>query len=76
MKAKRTWRFRFQQTSFGLSSEYQANIYEQFFYLKYYGGFSLFESYNLPIQLRKWFLDKLINQLKEENDQIKKAYKR
>lgn len=73
---KRTWRFRFQQTSFGLSDEYQSNVYEQFFYLKYYGGFSLFEVYNLPVALRKWFLDKLINQLKEENDALKKASKK
>jgi hypothetical protein len=49
------------------------NVYEQFFYLKYYGGFSLFESYNLPVALRKWFIEKLINQLKEENDALKKA---
>jgi len=41
--------------------------------LKYYGGFSLFESYNLPIGLRQWFVKKLIDQLKEENDAIKKA---
>lgn len=73
---KRTWRFRFQLTFFGLSNEYQQNIYEQFFYLKYYGGFSLFESYNLPVALRKWFLDKLISQLKEESDAVKKASRR
>jgi len=56
-----------------LSDEYQQNIYEQFFYLKYYGGFSLFESYNLPVALRKWFVEKLIDQLKKESDEIKKA---
>jgi len=70
---KRRWRCHCPQTFFGLSSEYQENIYEQFFYLKYYGGFSLFESYNLPIGLRQWFVKKLIDQLKEENDAIKKA---
>ncbi len=62
-------------TFFGLSDEYQLNVYEQFFYLKYYGGFSLFESYNLPVQLRKWFIEKLINHMKEENEQIKKSSK-
>jgi hypothetical protein len=41
--------------------------------LKYYGGFSLFESYNLPIGLRKWFVDKLSEQLKKESDELKKA---
>lgn len=76
MVTKRIWRFRFQQTSFGLSDEYQENVYEVFFYLKYYGGFSLFESYNLPIQLRKWFIEKLKDQLKQEAEQINKAYKK
>lgn len=73
---KRTWRFRFLQTSFGLSEEYQQGVYETFFYLKYYGGFSLFESYNLPVQLRKWFSEKLYEQLKNESDQLNKAAKR
>lgn len=63
-------------TFFGLSDEYQENVYQQFFYLKYYGGFSLFESYNLPVQLRKWFVEKLSEQLKEESDAIKKASKK
>jgi hypothetical protein len=43
------------------------------FYLKYYGGFSLFESYNLPVQLRKWFTKKLTDQLNKESEEIKKA---
>lgn len=70
---KQIWRFRFQRISFGLSDSYQENIYEHFFYLKYYGGFSLFESYNLPVALRGWFVKKLVDQLKEESDAIKKA---
>jgi hypothetical protein len=70
---KHLWRFRFQQTFFGLSDQYQESVYEQFFYLKYYGGFSLFESYNLPVPLRKWFVEKLIDQLKEESDAVKNA---
>jgi hypothetical protein len=73
---KRSWRCLSQLTFFGLSDEYQENVYEQFFYLKYYGGWSLFESYNLPVQLRKWFVEKLINQIKEEADQVKKASSR
>jgi len=60
-------------TFFGLSNEYQESIYESFFYLKYYGGWSMFECYNLPVGLRKWFLDKLIDQMKREADEIKKA---
>jgi hypothetical protein len=46
------------------------------FYLKYYGGFSLFETYNLPIQLRRWFMNKLSEQLTKESEEIKKANKK
>lgn len=46
-------------------------VYEQFFYLKYYGGWSLFESYNLPVGLRNWFVKKLTDQLKSEAEQMK-----
>ena len=60
------------RTFFGLSSDYQQSLYETFFYLKYYGGFSLFESYNLPIGLRQWFVNKLVDQLKEESDAMKR----
>jgi len=51
-------------------------LYETFFYLKYYGGFSIFESYNLPVGLRNWFVKKLVAQLQEENEAMKKAYKK
>tara|TARA_R100000664_G_C2686216_1_gene92161 strand:+ start:350 stop:505 length:156 start_codon:yes stop_codon:yes gene_type:complete len=44
------------------------NVYEQFFSLKYYGGWSFIEAYNLPIGLRKWFLKKLIDQIEKENE--------
>tara|TARA_R100000008_G_C3548427_1_gene148917 strand:- start:433 stop:582 length:150 start_codon:yes stop_codon:yes gene_type:complete len=43
-------------------------VYEEFFYLKYNGGWSFVEAYNLPIGLRKWFLNKLIDQIKRENE--------
>jgi hypothetical protein len=36
------------------------------FSLKYYGGWSLIELYNLPIGLRKWFVERLQKQMKEE----------
>ena len=70
------WRCLCQQTFFGLSNEYQENVYTNFFYLKYYGGFSLFESYNLPVSLREWFVKKLSEQLKEEADAINKSIKK
>tara|TARA_R110000824_G_scaffold38169_1_gene116922 strand:- start:130 stop:369 length:240 start_codon:yes stop_codon:yes gene_type:complete len=43
------------------------NVYEQFFFLKYAGGWSLTESYNLPIGLRTWFTQRLAKQIEDEN---------
>jgi hypothetical protein len=58
---------------FGLSDAYIRSVYEQFFYLKYYGGFSLYESYNLPVIIRDWFFAKLNKQIGEENEARKSA---
>jgi len=49
------------------------NIYEQFFFLKYSGGWSFSEAYNLPIGLRKWFVERLIKQLEMEKEAIEDA---
>jgi hypothetical protein len=69
------WRFRFQRISFGLTEEYMENIYEQFFFLKYSGGWSFSEAYNLPVGLRKWFVQRLVKQLEMEKEAIEKASK-
>ena len=50
-------------------------VYEQFFFLKYSGGWSFTEAYNLPVGLRKWFVDRLIKQLQTENEAIENAKK-
>jgi len=71
----RTWRCRFQRTFFGLTNEYMENIYEQFFFLKYSGGWSFSEAYNLPIGLRKWFVERLVKQLEMEKEAMEKAQK-
>ena len=66
MKPK--WRYRSARTFFGLTDEYMQAIYETFFYLKYYGGWSFSEAYNLPIGLRKWFIERLAKQMTDENE--------
>ena len=48
-------------------------MYEQFFFLKYSGGWSFSEAYNLPIGLRTWFVQRLISQIEKENEAIKNA---
>jgi|TARA_R110002020_G_scaffold108424_1_gene251300 hypothetical protein len=49
------------------------NIYEQFFFLKYAGSWSFSEAYNLPVGLRKWFLNRLLKQLEMEKEAAEEA---
>ena len=51
------------------------NIYEAFFFLKYAGGWSFSEAYNLPIGLRTWFIQRLSKQLQDESAAMKKSSK-
>ena len=51
------------------------DVYEQFFFMKYSGGWSFSESYNLPVKLREWFVIRLSKQLERENKAIEEAYK-
>lgn len=58
---------------FGLTDDYMEHIYEQFFFLKYSGGWSFAEAYNLPVGLRRWFVERLVRQLEEERAAIEDA---
>jgi len=49
------------------------NVYEQFFLMKYHGGWSFMEAYNLPVSLRSWFLERLSKQLQDEAEANKRA---
>ena len=48
-------------------------VYEHFFFLKYSGGWSFSEAYNLPIGLRMWFVERLVKQLQDEKQAIEEA---
>jgi len=48
-------------------------VYEQFFYLKYHGGWGFLEAYNLPIKIRTWFVARLSKQFEQENEAQEKA---
>lgn len=50
------------RSSFGLSDKHIENVYEELFLLKYHGGWSFFEAYNLPVQIRQWFMRRLVKQ--------------
>lgn len=64
---------RLRHSFFGLTSDYMKNVYEQFFLMKYHGGWSFIESYNLPVGLRTWFMKRLAKQLNDEAEAHKKA---
>ena len=51
------------------------NVYEQFFFLKYYGGWSFIEAYNLQVGLRRWFVNKLMDHINKENEAAEEAFK-
>ena len=67
------WRCRLPLTFFGLNDNYIEKVYEHFFYLKYYGGWSFIEAYNLPVKIRNWFVHKLNNQLEAEKEAMQDA---
>lgn len=73
---KQDWRFHLPRTFFGLNEEYQKQVYEQFFILKYHGGWSFIEAYSLPVGLRMWFVERLAKQMQDEAEAMEKASKK
>jgi hypothetical protein len=63
------------RTFFGLTDEYTENVYETFFFLKYAGGWSFSEAYNLPVGLRMWFVERLVRQLEMEKEAVEGSHK-
>jgi hypothetical protein len=61
---------------FGLNDEYAQQIYETFFLLKYHGGWSFTEAYNLPVVIRGWFVNRLAKQFEDEKEEHEKAMKK
>jgi hypothetical protein len=51
-------------------------VYEGFFILKHFGGWSLTEIHSLPIGLRTWFIERLKKQFEDEAKEMEKARKR
>jgi len=43
-------------------------VYEELFVLKHHGGWSFFEAYSLPIQLRHWFVKRLIKEFEKQKE--------
>ena len=66
------WRCRLRRTFFGLSDKYIEQVYEQFFLLKFHGGWSFIEAYNLPVKIRNWFVKRLGKQFEHEKKEMEK----
>jgi len=48
-------------------------VYEEFFLLKHHGGWSFTELYNLPVALRRWFLERMTDEFKREKEAREEA---
>jgi len=47
-------------------------VFEQFFILKFHGGWSFTEAYNLPLKIRLWFLKRLMKHFEHEKEEYEK----
>ena len=64
-------------TFFGQPPSNRAAIHEELFNIAYYGnGFNHNELYNMPVPLRRFYAEKLIEAKKKEADEIKKVSNR
>lgn len=61
------------RTFFGLTNDYIESVYEEIFNLKLHGNWSFIEAYNLPIQIRRWFLRRLVKYYEDKSDRESKA---
>jgi len=56
-------------TFFGLRPEDKESlVLEPTFILMYYGGFTYKEAYNIPVQYKKWFIDRIVKEMTKGND--------
>jgi len=54
-------------TFFGLTSEYTNDVYRMIFQMKHHGNWGLHEIYALPVKLRDWYFQQLVDYFKEQN---------
>ena len=63
---KPIWRFHLVWAFFGLSEDNKEYVYEEIFQLIHYGSWSFREAYNLPVLIRKWFIQRIAAEKKSE----------
>jgi len=62
---------------FGLQPKHKKEVFEEIFQLIYHGkgGFTFAEAYNLPIHIRRFYLQRLTKQYEDEKKHIEKQQK-
>jgi hypothetical protein len=62
-------------TFFTLATDYKIHLHNQIWELIYFGngGFNWADVYNMPIHLRKFYFNKLVELKKREAEEIKKT---
>ena len=77
---RNTFRYDFTYTdkfllAFPVAPEYRPRVHQEIFDLSYFseGAFTFSSVYDMPITLRKFYLNKLSEQKKKESDEIEKA---
>jgi|APSaa5957512576_1039674.scaffolds.fasta_scaffold267250_2 hypothetical protein len=74
MESKERYQFQWSYRFFGLPRNYRKIFHEDVFTLIYHGqGFTHYDVYNMPVYLRRFYIETLIKQKKEEENEIKKA---
>jgi len=59
---------------FGLTAKDKPKLHEQIFQLMYYGeGFNHSDLYEMPVYLRNFYYNKLVDTRKKENEEVKKS---
>jgi hypothetical protein len=62
-------------TFFTLPPNYRKQIYDEIFFIVFHGGggFTFGDVYNLPIHIRRMYLNQVLEIKKKEKEQIQKA---
>ena len=70
-----SWRFRSLLSFFGLNNQYIKNVYDKISQMQYYGKWNFLFVYKMPVGLREYFYNELVNLKKEEEEAAKNPNK-
>lgn len=64
------------RTFFGLTPSDKILVYESIFLLIYHLKMSWSEAYKLPLPIKKWLIDRFVEEKERESEEIKNANKK